>query len=78
MSDKKPYRHIKTGKVAYLNDLAYSLVQDSYLPEGEESSAVIPKPKKKEDVAEDETEKAKEVWEEVVEPKKSKKHKEEE
>ena len=63
MSDKKPYRHIKTGKVAYLNDLAYSLVQDSYLPDGEESSAVIPKPKKKEDAAEDdELEKVRGIW----------------
>ena len=78
MSDKKPYRHIKTGKVVYLNDQAYSLMKDSYVPEGEESSAVIPKTKKKVDVVEGDIEKAKEVWEETVEPKKSKKHKDEE
>lgn len=64
MSEKKAYRHNKTGKVSYFNDYAYSLVKDSYSPVNESQNVASPSstPKKKEDVADDELEKVRGIW----------------
>ena len=64
MSEKKAYRNKHTGKIAYFNDYAYSLVKDSYTPV-ENVAPSTSAPKKKEDHAaegEDELEKVREIW----------------
>lgn len=65
MSEKKAYRNIHTGKIAYFNDYAYSLMKDSYRPvDDSESTPVAETPKKKEVAAgaDDELEKARGIW----------------
>lgn len=63
MSEKKAYRNIHTGKIAYFNDYAYSLVKDSYKADDEVVSPATPTTKKKEGaVVDDELEKVREIW----------------
>jgi hypothetical protein len=63
MSEKKAYQHIKTGKIAYFNDYAYSLVKDNYKPVDGVASPSAPVIKKKEDAAADsELEKVRAIW----------------
>jgi hypothetical protein len=63
MSEKKAYRNKHTGKIAYFNDYAYSLVKDSYTPVDNVPS-VSSTPKKKEDhvAVDDELEKVRGIW----------------
>jgi hypothetical protein len=66
MSEKKAYRNIHTGKIAYFNDYAYSLVKDSYKAvEAVASPATAPKKKEAAVVEDDELEKVRAIWRDI-------------